>query len=33
MISQFLFNKASENEAKAEVKAAPPVGAELDILK
>ena len=33
MISQFLFNKASENEAKAEVKVAPPVGAELDILK
>jgi phospholipid/cholesterol/gamma-HCH transport system substrate-binding protein len=33
MISQFLFNKASENEAKADVKAAPPVGAELDILK
>jgi phospholipid/cholesterol/gamma-HCH transport system substrate-binding protein len=33
MISQFLFNKASEIEAKADVKAAAPVGAELDILK
>lgn len=33
MISQFLFNKASETEAKADVKAAAPVGAELDILK
>ena len=33
MISQFLFNKASETEAKADVKAASPVGAELDILK
>ncbi|CAN6132520.1 Probable phospholipid ABC transporter-binding protein MlaD [Methylophilaceae bacterium] len=33
MISQFLFNKASETEAKADVKAAPPVGTELDILK
>lgn len=33
MISQFLFNKASETEAKADVKAAEPVGAELDILK
>lgn len=32
MISQFLFNKASETEAKADVKA-PPVGAELDSLK
>ncbi len=33
MISQFLFNKASETEAKADVKAAAPDGAELDILK
>jgi phospholipid/cholesterol/gamma-HCH transport system substrate-binding protein len=33
MISQFLFSKASETEAKADVKAAAPVGAELDILK
>ena len=33
MISQFLFNKASETEAKADVKAAASVGAELDILK
>lgn len=33
MISQFLFNKASETEAKADVNAAPPVGVELDSLK
>lgn len=33
MISQFLFNKASETEAKADVKAASPVGVELDSLK
>ena len=33
MISQFLFNKASETEAKADVKAAQPVGVELDSLK
>jgi len=33
MISQFLFNKAAENETKADAKAAPAVGAELDILK
>ena len=33
MISQFLFNKASETEAKADVKATPPVGVELDSLK
>ncbi|MBZ4200681.1 MAG: outer membrane lipid asymmetry maintenance protein MlaD [Methylotenera sp.] len=33
MISQFLFNKASEAEAKADVKAAAPAGVELDVLK
>lgn len=33
MISQFLFNKASETEAKADIKAAQPEGAELDTLK